>query len=305
MTNVFLTGVTGFIGSHLADALNSKGYTVYALVRHNANPVSVPCYIKVITGDLLDIHSLNYAIRLSQPEIVIHTAALTPVRECFNNPFGFTQINFLGTMNMVHASLKNSILNNFIYASTAEIYTPNPGNIIETDEQTGSTPYGISKLAADLYVRMAGNCYGLPYVILRPTNTYGRKTECGYFIEKVITTMLTKDSLLLNGSPEVIRDFMYVDDHVNAYLSIINSSVTNEIFNFSPMLGLTLDKVIEVATQTLNWKGKVNYNSNPRPYDPPSLICDSNKAHKTLNWIPKVTLSEGLMKVADYWRGKL
>ncbi len=302
--NILVTGATGFIGSHLIQKLSE--HEVYVIVRHTTKESVIPKNVKVVNADILDIHSLHNAVKIAQPEIVIHTAALTPVRKSFDNPHVFSEVNYFGTMNMVHAALKSPCLKRFIYASTAEVYTPETRYIFETDELTGSTPYGVSKVAAELYVRMAGQCYGLSYIILRSTNTYGRKSECGYFIEKVVTTMLESNKLVLSGDPNVMRDFMYVDDHVSAYLAAIRYSGDSDIFNVSPMCPHSIDVMVKLIAKWLGWHdGEVQYHGDPRPYDPPCLALDSSKARKLLGWQPTVTLEQGIRKVAEYWRGKL
>ncbi len=305
MTNVFLTGATGFVGSHLAPALNSKGYSIYALVRHSANPTPIPNYVKPLHGDLLDLHSLRGAIRIAQPEIVVHTAAFTPVRKSFTNPYVCGQVNYLGTINMVHATLESPMLRKFIYASTAECYKSYSDRQTEKNELFGSTAYGVSKVAAELYVRVAGDCHGLPYIVLRPSNSYGRKTEKGYLIEKIVTTMLTSNKLSLDGTPDPVRDFMYIDDHVCGYLAAIEKGKPNNIFNISTCSAISVAGVVTLAAKVLDWTGDVSYGSNVRPYDPPYLVLDNTKAAKQLNWQPKVPLNEGLRKVADYWKDKL
>jgi len=93
--NVLLTGITGFIGSHLAPKLNERGDKVYALLRHSPRMVEIPKYVTSINGDLIDIHSLKKAIREAQPEVIIHTAGMTPVRYSFENPFIYAETNYL------------------------------------------------------------------------------------------------------------------------------------------------------------------------------------------------------------------
>ena len=302
--NIFLTGITGFIGSHLTPKLNEKGYKVYALLRHSPRAVEIPKYVTSINGDLLDIHSLKKAIREAQPEIIIHTAGMTPVRYSFENPFIYAHTNYIGTMNLVHASLDNPQLEKFIHASTAEVYKPKATPVLETDELFGSTPYGVSKVAGDYYVQIAGKCFGLPYILLRPTNTYGRKTEKGYLIEKVVNQMLTSKKLVLDGNPNVYRDFMYVDDHVNGYLKAVEYKGSQEIFNLSTNRPVRIQDVTDISRTVLNWDGEVFFEGSPRPYDPEALLLDSHKANEKMNWTAGITLEEGIQRVADYWRDK-
>lgn len=303
-TNVLVTGTTGFIGSELANKLIQEGFTVYGLVRHRSRPATnIPNAVITITGDLLDHHSLRKAVKLSQPEYVFHTGAITPVRHSYENPFIYEEINYRGTMNMVHASLESPVLKRFIHASTMEVYKRQSKDtpLTEEDELYGETPYGVSKVAAEHYVRVAGKCFGLPYTILRPCNTYGRKTESGYLIEKIVTTMLGENSLTLDGRADLTRSFMYVSDHVEAYLSCLNPKAESEVFNFSNK-GVRIDMVVDTCRKLLNWEGEVKYGVNPRPSEAKVLVIDHSKASKILGWKPKVSLEEGLRLTINYWR---
>lgn len=305
MTNVLLTGASGFIGSELAQRLVNEGFKVYALIRHSPRLVTyIPKGVITITGDLLDYYSLRKTVRLSQPEYVFHTAAMTPVRESFDNPFIYEEVNYRGTMNLVHATLECPVLKRFIHASTMEVYREKGTPINEEDPLYGSTPYGVSKLAADYYVRVAGDCYGLPYTILRPCNTYGRKAEKGYLVEKVVTTMLSLDRLELDGPPQTVRSYMHVDDHVNAYLACLQDKAENEIFNFGPEKGNSVEEVVETCRRLLGWKGEVFYGVNPRPNEALRLEIDASKAQRLLGWKAEVSLDEGLRRTVQMWKEK-
>jgi dTDP-glucose 4,6-dehydratase len=305
---VFITGATGFIGSHLIPKLLEKNYEVYALVRHSPRKAKIELPSEnIIVGDILDIHCLKKAIREVQPEIVIHTAAITPVRYSFENPYIYAETNYIGTINMVLASLQSKKLEKFIHASSTEVYgNVSSGMLInENFPLFGETPYGVSKVAADLFVQISGKCYNLPYIILRPTNTYGRKTESGYFIEKVITQMLTKNEVFLDGNPEVIRDFMYVEDHVSAYLKAIESNVINEVFNIAPSEPRKLREVVDIIKNLIGWDGKIYWNVNPRPGEINFLAANNMKAKAILGWYPKYPLKEGLSETIQFWREKI
>ncbi|MFH1978682.1 MAG: GDP-mannose 4,6-dehydratase [Candidatus Aenigmatarchaeota archaeon] len=299
---VLVTGGNGFVGSHLVQRLAEKGHEVEALVKHSTRASQLPNDIKTHTTELLDIQGLKKMVREFQPEVVCNLAALTPVRFSFDNPFIYAQTNYIGTMNMVFAAMESSILKKFIHASTAETYLPKDIPMKETDELYGSTPYGVSKVAADYFIRVAGDCYGLPYIVLRPTNTYGRKTEKGYFMEKIITTMLTSEKLVLDGTPEVIRDWMFVEDHVQGYLRAIEGKAINEVFNISTGIGMTLGDTVETIRKVIGWDGEVVWGNKPRPNDPKYLVLDNSKAKQMLNFDPEYTLEQGVKRTIEIWK---
>lgn len=292
---LLVTGATGFVGSNLIQRLNPE--EVHILVRHVPTR-RIPSGVKVHLADILDFYSLRRVIREVQPTHVIHLAALTPVRYSFHNPWAYSLTNFTGTMNMVHASLESPVLERFIQASTAEVYAPSKEALKEEDSLSSATPYAVSKVGADLYVQMAMKCYGLPATILRPANTYGRTTEFGYVVEKTLTTMLKGEDLYLDGSPEAERDFMFVSDHVNAYLKALEAN-KDGVYNIGRGKAVSIRVLVELCKTITNYKGQVSYQHNPRPYDPPKLVLNPTKAQRELNWRAEVELEEGLRRTVE------
>lgn len=115
--------------------------------------------------------------------------------------------------------------------------------------------------------------------------------------------MLSSNKLVLDGAPNVVRDWLYVYDHVQGYIRAIGSNVTNEVFNISPKNGVTLEDTVKTIKNILNWKGEVIWGNNPRPTDPKYLVLDNAKAIKMLKFKPKYTLESGLKETIKYWKG--
>ena len=129
MKKVFLTGATGFIGSHLAQELVKKGFDVHALVKYSRsrNTQALKPFlkgVKVINGDLIDYHSTLATLKQVNPDVVVHLAALSPVRDSFEKPFLYVQNNVVATLNIAHAMLElpDYQKKKLIYESTAEVY---------------------------------------------------------------------------------------------------------------------------------------------------------------------------------------
>ncbi len=310
---ILITGATGFIGSKLAERLSISNI-VYALTRNdefNENRISG---IEYVRGDLLDYEWLKIVIENCMPDVVVHLAAYTPVRFSFNNPILYANINYVGTINLVEATLSYGRVEQFVVASSAEVYGPYqfPHTVNEESVAVPTTPYGISKLAAELYVRYA-NQRGLNFTVLRPTNTYGRSFNLpeearGYFIEKAIIGALTKKKLEFDGYPESTRKFMYVEDHVRAYLRVIgNKKAYNQVFNVAPdEQAVSLGEVVELIKKLTGREDlEVEWGLNPRPLDPNHLDVDGSKFRRRLGWIAKYSLVEGLKKTISYWKAKL
>jgi len=316
MSIVLVTGATGFIGSSIAQRLVSDGYTVYALLRHASRRdlrvlFRVIEKIRFIEGDLTDYYSLQSAIEDCNPEIVIHLGALTPVRLSFDNPFSYLRVNLFGTVNLVHAMIERAPKAHLIAASTAEVYgwQLKTEPIKEDAPLCPSSPYGVSKSAADEYLQMASKVYGLRSTVLRCNNTYGRIGETGFFVEYVITNMLSAQPVYV-GAPRHVRDYMFIEDHVNAYmLALNNEKAVGQVFNVSPGNPITNIELAKKVAELLDFKGTIIRNSYPPGYpmrpsklDTEYIVLDSSRIRKVLGWAPSFTLEEGLRRTIEMWK---
>ena len=316
MTNVLVTGCTGFIGSNLTCRLVEDGYNVYGLVRHASRRDLKPLdqvldRVHLVEGDLTQYHSVCSAITSSKPQFILHIGALTPVRLSFEDPFPYLSTNINGTVNFVHAISEFCPKTRLIFASTAEVYgwQKQREPYKEDLPLNPASPYAVSKEAADRYVQMAMKVYGLRATILRPNNTYGRKGERNFLTEYIISTMLRGETCYV-GTPDSVRDYMFVDDHVSAYvLSMESDKAVGEVFNVSPGNPVTNRELAETVSKVLGFKGKIVYGSYPPGYpqrpsiwDPDYLVLDSSKIRSVLGWKPCVSLTEGLGKTVDHWR---
>ena len=311
---VLITGVTGFIGSELAKHLIAEGHIVYGLVREDSFITNLIEGVIPLKGDLTERNSLDKAVQESQPEIVIHTAARTPVRFSFADPFSYSRINYEGTANLIQAIVDSKIkIRQFIHASSMEVYQPKEGLILETDCLNGSTPYGISKVAADFYVQMARLAYDLPTTILRGSNTFGRPVQKlppeagGYLVEKAILQMINPETKIakFDGFPQNKRTWLYAPDHVSGYLTVFdNDKAIGEIFNISQNNCTSVGEVVRMIADITGFDGPIKWGEKPRPYDPLSLCSDGTKLMK-LGWKPQYDLEAGLKKTVEnlrWWR---
>ena len=150
------------------------------------------------------------------------------------------------------------------------------------------------------------DAYDFPVTILRPFNSYGREQDTHFVVERIITQLL-KSPVVKLGDITAVRDLMYVDDHVNAYLSCIkNEKAKGEVFNFCTGKGSSIEELVYTIAKLLSIDVKIIPATIPeRPLDISVLIGDNSKAKRLLGWSPKFTLEEGLRLTIDYWKGKL
>jgi nucleoside-diphosphate-sugar epimerase len=315
---VLLTGILGFIGSHMAERLVKDGHEVYGMVRRVANRNmavigDLLSDVTLISGDVSDYVSTRNAMRTANPDVAIHLAALSPVRDSFERPFEYQQANLVGTMNVAHSLLEmpDAKKRKLLAAATAEVYGIQ-GDIPLTENLSlhPSSPYAVSKAAGDLYLQMMFNAYDLHGTVMRPTNSYGRKLDKSFIIEYLVTQMLSGQPVYV-GAPDSVRDYMYIDDHVNAYmLAMKNPKADGQVFNAGTGVGITNRELTELIAKKIGFdQKKIRFGAYPPGYpyrpiisDQPYLVLDSAKIKKALNWTPKVTLDEGLDKVIAYFR---
>jgi GDP-mannose 4,6-dehydratase len=321
MTSVLVTGITGFVGSHLAETLLSKGHDVAGLVRPCASRDLRPIQdhlddLTLLTCDLTSYASTTNAIRSVDPEIVFHLAALSPVRYSFEHPFQYQETNLVGTINVAHSLLEmpDAKSRKLIAASTAEVYgIQEKKPFKETLPLNPTSPYAVSKAAMDMYLRMASSAYSLNCTVLRPTNSYGRRFETGFIVEYLITTMLKGERVYV-GAPDSVRDYMHVSDHVNAYiLAADKQAATGEAYNAGTGRGVSNKDLALMIARTIGYdERKITFGSyppgypmRPMPGEQPYIVLDSGKITKELGWRTAIDLESGIKDAVVYWRDRL
>jgi len=307
---VLITGASGFIGSALGKRLETEGHDVYGLYRYVADGrYDFYQLEKHLICDIRDRERVFKCIEEVKPEVVFHLAAMTPVSYSFIAPVEVTEVNYIGSLNMVDACRKFNV-DHFIQASTSEFYgEQDVFPILETAIPKPLSPYAVAKLAAEEYIRFKDRTEGFPYTIIRPYNTYNRShVKKEYFvIERAITQGLREHSIHLY-TPEPVRDFLDRDSHVDAYVKCLgNKGALGQAMNIGTGRGITVGKAVEtvasiVEEETGN-KPTISWDMEPdRPYDIETLICSNEKAQQILGWEPLHTLEEGLRIAVKDWK---
>ena len=312
---VLVTGCTGFIGYSLTSKLVEKGYKVFGLLRFISTSRKLVEGAQYIVGDLTDYFSIVRALKIARPDIIIHLGAVTPVSESFYQPKTYMEVNYGGTVNLVEATRRRvENLHLFIYASTSEVYgVQYDFPIKESATPRPDSPYSISKYASENYLlNYMYRAFNFPVVVMRPFNTYGRALvgQKHFVIEKIITSMLEGRKIIEMGNPEAVRDFMFREDHVNAYMTVIEASfnrnkfeeMVGQAFNFCTGVGVSIKKVFEIVKRLIGWDGEAVWYYHVRPTDIPKLIGSFDKAYYVLGWTPRYGLEDGLRKAIDEWK---
>lgn len=321
---VFITGIGGFIGGYLAKRLVVDGYEVHGLYQNIEDQTVSP--IKGWHGDLLNFDRMVEILVEVNPSFIVHLAAKTEVEKSFYDPTGFSQANYVGTVNLIEASRKvlgganGGALELFVFSSTMETYGIVDKKLWtafdEDTPQRPNAPYAVAKLACEHYLNYAQETYGLPYCILRQSNTYGRHDNDFFVVEQFITQMLKEITLPGNsfskevnfGYREPYRNFLYIDDLIDLYAKVLRNVdlVRNEVFCTGPDNVIQIEDLADLIGAKLGWSGTINWGRKlPRPGEIYFLNSTPEKAWRVLRWKPLIDLSNGLNRTITMWRGKI
>jgi UDP-glucose 4-epimerase len=295
-----ITGGAGFIGSHIQDKLLKLGHKVYIIdnlrsgKKSNLDPRS--------EFHKIDIRSFGKVISLFKkvkPEAVFHLAAQNEVPYSMEHPLEDTKINILGTLNILNAC-KLTGVKKIVYSNTGGAFY---GDVPESDlpipeDYTVKYPtsfYGVSKAAAEQYLKLYDYVYGLPYVSLRYSNVYGPRQdgnrEAG--IVAIFTTkMISGEIPRINGDGLHTRDYVYVGDVVDANVAALNYS-KSDYFNISTGIPTSNNAVFSTLESYLKTGKPATYGPE-RPGDARHVTLSPEKAVSLMGWSPKVDFKQGV-----------
>jgi len=300
---VLVTGGAGFIGSHLVRELVSLGYEVRVLDNLSRGSLEnlgeALSEVELVLGDVRDPEVVARAI--SGVDAVVHLAALVDVEESIQLPELYTEVNLVGTLNLVKASRR---VDSFVFSSSASVYgDPVKVPIPETHPLSPKSPYAASKAAAELYIKTYSNIYGFRYVILRLFNVYGPRQSRSYsgVVVEFVRRALRGEPPIIYGDGEQTRDFIYVSDAVKAIVAALRSKVSG-VYNIGSG---TPTKILDLAYMVLKVTGAENLRpefGEVRPGDVKHSVADISKATRELGFKPTVSLEAGLRLLVDFYR---
>jgi nucleoside-diphosphate-sugar epimerase len=311
-SKALVTGGAGFIGSHLVDRLLKEGFEVTVLDNlSSGNMQNLPSNcaegnFRFVEGDIRD---LDLAREITKDvDVVFHEAAFVSVTLSVQNPLLANDVNVSGTLNLLKASLDSGV-KRFVFASSAAVY----GEASSPLRSEGMipdplSPYGVSKLAGENYVRSFYKVYGFETVSLRYFNVYGPRqsfdTNCAYggVITIFLNRLLRNMSPIVFGDGEQSRDFVCVGDVVESnILALSCQNAAGESFNIGSGKGVTVNRVGQILKRLLKKEDVENMYVNPRPGDPQHGYADITKARRILGYCPKSTLKSGLAELVSWY----
>ncbi|HOO31984.1 MAG TPA: GDP-mannose 4,6-dehydratase [Thermotogota bacterium] len=310
MNTALVAGGAGFIGSHVVDALIMRGLNVVVMddLSSGLKENILNKDVVFINGDIRDAELVNHTFEVHKPDFVFHLAAQISVSRSVREPQYDADINIMGLLNLLEASVKNGT-KKFIFSSSGGVmYGENPSvyPTPETEPERPFSPYGISKLAGERYLYFYKKEYGLDYTILRYANVYGpRQNPLGEAGVVAIFTegMLKKQALTINGDGKYIRDYVYVEDIANANMLAMDNG-KDVAYNIGTGIAVDVNELFERMKQVNGYEMEPTHGPE-RPGDLRKSILNSTLAEQELNWKPQYTLEQGLIQTHEFFESKL
>ena len=304
---ILVTGADGFIGSHLVEELVRQGIEVRAFVFYNSfnswgwldeSPEKLKTKIDIFSGDIRDPHGVEQAMQGCN--VVMHLASLIGIPYSYHSPDSYVDTNIKGTLNVLQAARKLE-LEKIVCTSTSEVYgTARYVPIDEGHPLQGQSPYSATKIAAD-QIAMSFYCsFGSPVAIIRPFNTYGPRQSLRAVIPTIITQLAMSKTTIKLGALHPTRDFSFVKDIVNGFISIVESDVSvGEVINIGSGFEISIKELGETIGDLMG--SEIEFNTEearlrPSKSEVERLLADNSKAKQIINWVPKYAGKEGLKR---------
>ena len=300
---ITVTGGAGFIGSHLVDRLIEDGHTVQVIDNlYTGNKEFVHSKAQFVELDIRD-PKLYSVLEEFRPDYIFHEAAQTEVSTSMSDPMLDCDINLMGLINLLNAAVKLDV-KKFLMPSSAAVYG-NLDTLPLNEEMIGnpSSFYGLTKLTTEHYLRIYHEAFGLPYICYRYSNVFGPRQGNGG--EGGVISIFAK--AIVQGSPIIIygdgkqtRDFIYVDDVVEANILGMQHQVTG-VYNVSTGISSSVSLLVDEFRNISGKDIEIVYDK-PRLGDIRDSVLATDKSEKELLFTAKYNLHDGLIKTYEYFK---
>lgn len=298
---LLVTGLTGFVGSHLKQFLEHEGGKRWLFT----SPAAF---------DLNDKASIQQALGNQAPEAVIHLAGQSFVPEAFRDPAGTLNTNLIGTLNLLQSLKDIGFKGSFLYVSSGDVYgqvSEDDLPITEAHPASPRNPYSVSKLAAETLCRQWSFVEPWRIMIARPFNHIGPGQNESFIVPSVARQLnLIRRGLqrphIEVGDVDITRDFIDVQDVVNAYLQILENGENGEVYNVCSGLERSVRELIETMIRLSGTQADMTTApSRFRPSEQRRVCGSYRKLHQATGWEPQVDLQDTLKRVLEDWAKRL
>ena len=312
-SNILVTGGAGFIGSNLVDVLLSKNNTVVLYdnfsdfytgkeenIKHNLKKSN----FRVQKSDIMDYEKIRKTMQ--NVDIVFHLAAQPGVRFSMENPNKTSDVNILGTLNVLKAA-KEAEVEKVIFASTSSVY--GEPKYLPIDENHVTKPisiYGASKLAAEKYCQVFNDQLGLQVIILRYHTVYGPRQRPDMAFHKWTKALSENKPIIIYGDGKQSRDFTFVSDIINGTIKAAETDdIGGEIFNLGGGSNVTVNYAVDLLTKEFGAENDQIIYETSKLGDVSDTYANIKKAQELIGFNPTTKLKDGLKLFINWYRNKL
>jgi UDP-glucuronate 4-epimerase len=304
---ILLTGAAGFIGSHLATRLLSRGdevigldnfdETLYARALHERNLTVNAARMRFVEGDLLDAALLD-RLASEKPDVIVHLAALAGVRPSIQQPLRYERINVQGTLQLLEACRKHEV-KRVVFASSSSVYGARSTVPFREDDPADrpASPYAATKRCGELLCANYSHLYGIATTCLRFFTVYGPRQRPEMAIHKFARLILDGKTVPLFGDGSTARDYTYVDDIIDGVVASIDrcGGGAYAVYNLGGSRTTTLKGLVALLEASLGKPARIEWLPD-QPGDVPITFADVSRSERELGYAPRVPIEEGLAR---------
>lgn len=314
---VVVLGSNSFSGAHFVRGALEQGMTVVGLSRSKEpDPVFLPYKWENQTHlekfsfyqyDLNhDLDAIDTLINDLQPEYVVNFASQSMVAQSWETPLDWFMTNTLSTVLFHDRLRKCPFLKKYVHISTPEVYGANKDLITENENYLPSTPYAVSRAAADMSLKTFYDNYGFPVVFTRAANVYGPGQQLYRIVPRAVLYFKLKKKLQLHGGGHSVRSFIHISDVVKGTIKAMRDAKPGQIFHFSTKEHISIRSLIETIARLMDVSfDELVETAQERPGKDAAYLLDSQKAISQLGWDETVSLEDGIQQVIDWVENNL
>lgn len=315
---VLITGGAGFLGGHIAEALLQRSN--YVILIDNFNSETTPSiekektikyFLEKYSSDQLSLYredirnqeQISNIIHQDKPQVVIHTAALAMDRASMTKSLDFIDVNIKGTQILINAIESATCVEQIIFISTRSAVgeTPKPDSLMSENEHFRPiNPYGATKAACESLFHSFSFNNKIPVKICRMQPIYGPRCRHDMFVWRILNSIITGNKIQKYGKGNAIRDWLYIDDAVDAILEIINTQMDFDILNIGTGKSVTTNQLIDICEKVSGRTANIENVSAVAGDAIYAGIADCKKIKKLLGWEAKINLEDGIEKTYEY-----
>jgi GDP-4-dehydro-6-deoxy-D-mannose reductase len=315
MKKILITGYSGFVSGHLLDYLRQAGdqCEIIGLSRVNSAGGAGNQKIRTVHADLNDRRKIAVILGEIRPQQIIHLASDSSVAHSWQSPVESFQNNTNIFLNLVEGVRTLQFSCRILSIGSSEEYGVVDAKYIPITEDTPFnpvSPYAVARVSQELLSRIYANGYGMDIVITRSFNHIGPGQKDNFvissFAKQIIEIKKGKKAVLQVGNIDVIRDFLDVRDVVKAYMLLLESGRSGQVYNICSGKGHSLKQVLDMMMMIAGVEIEYHINKDLiRPADNPVIIGSHDKIKKECGWQPGISLEKSLADILQYWEKEL